>query len=52
MLLKEGAVPIPIGGYNYPNFEISFRNGFFNKFSYFIEIGGVSFLTVIKNLSN
>ena len=26
-----------------PNFEISFRNGFFNKFSYFIEIGGGQF---------
>ena len=40
---KDGAIPIPIGGYNYPNLEISFRNGFFNKFSYFVEIGGGQF---------
>ena len=40
---KDGAVPIPIGGYNYPNFEISFRNGFFNKFSYFVQIAGGQF---------
>jgi hypothetical protein len=45
---KDGAVPIPIGGYNYPNLEISFRNSFFSKFSYSVEIGGGQFFNGTK----
>ena len=45
---RDGAVPIPIGGYNYPNLEISFRNSFFSKFSYSVEIGGGQFFNGTK----
>ena len=45
---RDGAVPIPIGSYNYPNLEISFRNGFFNKFTYFFEVGGGQFFNGTK----
>ena len=45
---KDGAVPIPIGGYNYPNLEISFRNSFFNEFTYFFEVGGGQFFNGTK----
>ena len=46
---KDGAVPIPIGGYNYPNFEISYRNNFFNKFTYNFEVGTGQFFNGTKN---
>ena len=46
---RDGAVPIPIGGYNYPNFEISYRNNFFNKFTYNFEVGTGQFFNGTKN---
>ena len=45
---RDGAIPIPIGGYNYPNFEISYRNNFFNKFTYFFEVGSGKFFNGTK----
>ena len=45
---RDGAVPIPIGGYSYPNLEISFRNSFFNEFTYFFEVGGGQFFNGTK----
>ncbi|MDG2397611.1 MAG: DUF5916 domain-containing protein [Flavobacteriaceae bacterium] len=45
---KDGAVPIPIGGYNYPNYGISFRNSFFKKFSYFLAVDGGQFFNGSK----
>ena len=45
---RDGAVPIPIGGYNYPNLKISFRNNFFNEFTYFFEVGSGQFFNGTK----
>ena len=45
---RDGATPIPVGSYQYPNFEISLRNNFFKKFTYFFEVGSGQFFNGTK----
>ena len=47
---RDGATPIPVGGYQYPNLEISLRNNFSKSLHIFLRLDLDNFLMEQKSL--